>query len=475
MADAKEPMEHFQELLRLEPWHAPALSACLEALAAGGEPWEAVRLGLERWEWYPEDAEVESVVLAFLGKRELSEQLSFIERLVTEGRIRHAHSLHALLTRLHPSQPDLDRLGEKLAAFPCPTPLVSAIVSTYNSEAFIRGCLEDLEAQTIRDQLEILVIDSASPQDERRIVGEFQQCFGNIKYVRTKERETVYQAWNRGVGLASGRYLTNANTDDRHRPDAFERMVQALEDKPEIALVYADVLITETENETMAQCTPIGMYRWHDWDRRRLLFETCFMGPQPMWRRSLHDEYGLFDASFVTSGDYEFWLRVSQTNDFHHLPECLGLYLMSPGSIEHSNRDRQAAENERIYQLYRTAYAEGTLVRRHYLDDPEQLLGVHNRKAEALFEQGRIQAAKTIFEQILALRPELVDPLNNLGTVFFQLEDYARAVACFKRVLELEPRHADASDNLAQCYVALGELEAAKALLLASGQPNRMP
>ena len=40
--------------------------------------------------------------------------------------------------------------------------LVSAIVSTYNSEKFIRGCLEDLENQTIADKLEIIVVNSGS-------------------------------------------------------------------------------------------------------------------------------------------------------------------------------------------------------------------------------------------------------------------------------------------------------------------------
>ena len=76
--------------------------------------------------------------------------------------------------------------------------LVSAIISTYKSESFIRGRLEDLESQTITDQLEIIVVDSNSPENEKAIVQEFQQKHSNIKYIRTKERETIYTAWNRG-------------------------------------------------------------------------------------------------------------------------------------------------------------------------------------------------------------------------------------------------------------------------------------
>ena len=53
--------------------------------------------------------------------------------------------------------------------------LVSAIVSTYNSERFIRGCLEDLENQTIADRLEIVVVNSGSEQNEDRIIKEFQK------------------------------------------------------------------------------------------------------------------------------------------------------------------------------------------------------------------------------------------------------------------------------------------------------------
>lgn len=335
-------------------------------------------------------------------------------------------------------------------------PLVSAIVSTYNSEAFIRGCLEDLEAQTLRDRLEIIVIDSASPQNEQAIVREYQQRFDNIIYLRTEEREGVYQAWNRGVRLASGKYLTNANTDDRHRPDAFERMVHTLEAMPDIALVYADVLITEIENEVLADCHPVGRYSWLDWDRQALLYQGCFMGPQPMWRRSIHEEYGLFDESFVTSGDYEFWLRISQTNDFFHIPEVLGLYLKSPTSIEHSNRDRQVTENERILRMYQSAAAGETLIRRNYQDDPAHLLEVHNRKGEELFARGENLKAQAIFEQILERNPDLVEPRNNLGVVYFQQGAYERAIDCFREILQRAPQQLEALENLANCYKTRG-------------------
>ena len=246
--------------------------------------------------------------------------------------------------------------------------LVSAIVSAYNAERFIRGCIEDLEAQTIANRLEIVIVDSCSLQNEWAIVEELQQKYGNIKYIRTDKRETVYAAWNRGIKTASGKYITNANTDDRHRYNAFEVMVNELERKPEIALVYADVIMTEKENETFDRHTPCGNFKWHDWDRTILLEQGCFIGPQPMWRRSVHDEYGYFDESMVTSGDYEFWLRISQTHNFYHINTPLGLYLKSPESIEHGNREKQRQENHQILSLYREAAQKNRIVQYGTLD-----------------------------------------------------------------------------------------------------------
>jgi Glycosyl transferase family 2 len=68
---------------------------------------------------------------------------------------------------------------------------VSAMVSTYKNERFIEGRLKDLLAQTLGDQLEIIVVDSGSPENEGAIVRRYQKQHPNIHYIRTEQRENV--------------------------------------------------------------------------------------------------------------------------------------------------------------------------------------------------------------------------------------------------------------------------------------------
>jgi glycosyltransferase involved in cell wall biosynthesis len=224
-------------------------------------------------------------------------------------------------------------------------PKVTAIVSTYSAERFMRGCFEDLVAQTIFPQIEVIVVDAASPQNERSIVEEFQRRHPNIRYLRTEQREPLYAAWNRAIRLARGEYLTNANTDDRHAPHALETLAQALDAHPEAGVAYASTAITAQENASLGSAPTKGRFKARQFDRHRL-FHDCMPGPQPMWRRELHERFGLFDETFVSAGDYEFWLRISAETKFLHVPEVLGLFLQSPQSISNRNAEQGLRESE---------------------------------------------------------------------------------------------------------------------------------
>jgi glycosyltransferase involved in cell wall biosynthesis/ADP-heptose:LPS heptosyltransferase/tetratricopeptide (TPR) repeat protein/ubiquinone/menaquinone biosynthesis C-methylase UbiE len=232
--------------------------------------------------------------------------------------------------------------------------LVSAIVSAYNSEQFLRGCLEDLENQTIADKLEIIVVNSGSEQNEESIVKEFQEKYSNIVYIKT-EREGLYSAWNRAIKAASGQFLTNANTDDRHRRDAFEVMANTLLKNADVALVYGNQIITDTPNPSFENHHVIEMAKRPEFNRQRLLFGCC-VGSQPMWRKSLHDELGGFDETLVCAADWDFWLKIAGRYSFKHIDEFLGLYYRNENGIEHGRKIHSLYERYAVGKRYGNPY-----------------------------------------------------------------------------------------------------------------------
>ena len=221
------------------------------------------------------------------------------------------------------------------------TPLITAIVSTYNAERFIRGCLEDLVQQTIFEDVEVLIIDSGSQQAEASICASFVDAYPNIRFVRT-ERETLYTTWNRAIAMAKGRYLTNANTDDRHRHNAFEILAAVLEKSPETALTYADQFISNEENETYETCKARDAKhrRWPDFTSDDLMLR-CITGSQPMWRSALHRRHGTFNTHYRIAADYDLWMRFAQTEQFQHVPEILGVFFDSPVTLSGANNHWQ--------------------------------------------------------------------------------------------------------------------------------------
>ncbi len=213
--------------------------------------------------------------------------------------------------------------------------MVSALVSVYNAPKFIEGCLVDLTDQTLykQGQLEIIVVDSASPGNEKPIIERFTDNFHNIKYYRTDVRETLSSAWNLALRHSSGNYLTIANCDDRHRLDAIETLAEVLNHNPQIELVFADAIESSIMNETFAECNSINYYTYPEFNYENCLHHHQF-GHQPLWRKSLHKQIGLFAPHLQAVGDGEFNIRFNlHKRKALHFGERLGLFFQNPNSL----------------------------------------------------------------------------------------------------------------------------------------------
>ncbi len=88
----------------------------------------------------------------------------------------------------------------------------SFIVPVYNTEKFLKKCLDSLVNQTYKD-FEIIVVNDGSTDKSSNIISKYQKKYKNI-IVIDKENEGLSMARNRGVQKSSGKYIIFVDSDD---------------------------------------------------------------------------------------------------------------------------------------------------------------------------------------------------------------------------------------------------------------------
>lgn len=235
---------------------------------------------------------------------------------------------------------------------------ISAIVSAYFAEAYLEGRLRNLLTQEPLPEIVVVCQRGSREEDIARDVlgvrterAADDETVDLHQVILTEDIPTIYKAWNIGIEAAHGEYLTNANSDDRLYPGALAALAEILDTKKHAGVAYFDV---DVVNEIGGD--PIGRYEWLEGGLETLL-AGCFLGPMPLWRKSLHAVHGLFDAEMHSAGDYEFWLRLAKAGvSFQRIPRALGAYLARDDSAEKRHRLRSVWEQARAKSRYR----EGT-------------------------------------------------------------------------------------------------------------------
>lgn len=92
-------------------------------------------------------------------------------------------------------------------------PDVSIIVPVYNSEKYLKGCLESILAQTFED-FEVIVIDDGSSDVSLDIARKYEASFSRIKVIQNSRNEGAAVARNRGLDVATGKYVCFVDSDD---------------------------------------------------------------------------------------------------------------------------------------------------------------------------------------------------------------------------------------------------------------------
>jgi len=239
---------------------------------------------------------------------------------------------------------------------------VSIITSMFNSEDYIKEFMDNVIHQTAFKDCELILVDANKTREDRFIDKELSN-HSNIKYFHIEdfglhEDPGVYGCWNLAIKNSSGEFITNMNLDDSRCETAISEQRSSLMSSPEIDLVYYRTLETKIKGETFKNNTTDKEFPCldHCLNSLRIINSPhC----QPMWRRSIHDRFGMFNDSLMSAGDYEMWLRsVDGGAKMKKIDKVLGLYFRNPDGVSTSSKTLQKAlfEVNQVKNQYSRSY-----------------------------------------------------------------------------------------------------------------------
>ena len=258
--------------------------------------------------------------------------------------------------------------------------LVTAITSLYKGGAFISHFMQNISSQTIfKDYCELIIIDANSPENEYDVIKPYLERLPNILYFRTPTPIRVYEAWNLAISKARGRYITTANVDDLRRIDSFELQAGALDNVEFADIVYQDVLYSFDASLGFEDVAAFEFEANFPVVCPSSLLSLNSPHNAPMWRRSLHDEVGLFDSSYTSAGDWEFWIRcIIAGKQFYKLNDPHVVYFVNPDGVSTRQDARRTVEKEE--NEVRRVYAR-RLVSEHLVSHPDRFMDEVTRRS----------------------------------------------------------------------------------------------
>ncbi|MBX9701663.1 MAG: glycosyltransferase, partial [Acetobacteraceae bacterium] len=237
------------------------------------------------------------------------------------------------------------------------TPCVAVIASLYNAADKLPTLLRMLARQSIAQQgaLEVVLVDSNSPSDERGAFAAFAAAHPDLPMVfaRSAERETIQAAWNRGIHLSRAPYLSFLGADEGLHPDALRQLAAALDADASVDWAMADSLVTSVDRHGVYD-SDVMTYDRRGFRQDLVYLETCYLSwVGGLYRRSIHDRFGLYDESYRAAGDTEFKNRIMPHIRSVHVPRMLGVFNNYPEERT-TQHPRAEIEDLRAWYLWRS-------------------------------------------------------------------------------------------------------------------------
>lgn len=195
-----------------------------------------------------------------------------------------------------------------------------------------------------RDDFEYIVIDGASTDGSKEVILRYAEEFGDrLKWVSEPDKG-IYNAMNKGIGMASGEYIQFLNSGDRLVSDhVVDQMSEALKINGFPSLLYGNMLKDMPGSNLLRDRSFAG---------QEITFLGFFRGTlnhSPTYiRKDLFDDYGMYDESLKIVSDWKWFLQVVIFGGEVPVYTDCDVSLFDMNGISETNKDLDRAERKMV-------------------------------------------------------------------------------------------------------------------------------
>jgi glycosyltransferase involved in cell wall biosynthesis len=178
-------------------------------------------------------------------------------------------------------------------------PRVTVITVVFNAAKTLEQTILSVICQSY-DNVEYIIVDGGSSDSSLEIIRKYEHA---IDYWVSEPDAGIYDAWNKGVRLASGEWIAFLGADDVYLEGAIQAYINLIASCGDRIPDYMSSRVNLTTGLKVKRT--IGQ-PWN-WKTFQKYMNVAHVGS--FHRRRLFEKYGVYDIGYKICGDYELLLR----------------------------------------------------------------------------------------------------------------------------------------------------------------------
>lgn len=226
---------------------------------------------------------------------------------------------------------------------------ISVITATYNSQDTIEDTLISVRSQNYAN-LEHIIIDGGSSDNTLSILDAHSEY---ISKIISEKDDGIYDAFNKGISIATGDIVAILNSDDIFYDNNSLRIINDEFVNKNCDIVFGDMYFFENDPEFLQR-------KWISSPFKLNSFKSGWHPPHPSFfvKKDVYKKYGVFNTSLKISADFELMLRFLEINRLKssYIPKCLVLQRTGGASQKFSNILTGGANIYKAFKIHKIKF-----------------------------------------------------------------------------------------------------------------------